>query len=140
MLFKLRKEDCTFQFLRACGAEIINGTIKDAVLCEGGFDRRSALLVFVHNEKLSFRQTLDESPKVGITRHNDKRCYSVTVEVRDYACGHSHIDQGLSVGHSVDLNMLNGYLREFGEPIPACGSVRIVLKRDFLDLGKFFLI
>ena len=72
MLFKLRKEDSTFQLLRACGAEIIYGTIIYVVLCEGVLDCRSALLVFVHNEKLCFRQALDESPKVGITRHNDK--------------------------------------------------------------------
>ena len=63
MLFKLRKEDGTLQLLRACGAEIIYGTIIDAVLCEGILDSRSAFLVFVHNEKLSFRQALDEPQK-----------------------------------------------------------------------------
>ena len=72
MLFKLRKKDSSLHVLRSCGAEIIYGTIVDAVLREGVLDRRSALLVFVHNEKLRFRQALDESPKVGITRHNDK--------------------------------------------------------------------
>ena len=34
--------------------------------------------------------------------------------------------------------MLGGYLREFGEPVPACCGVRIVIERYFLDLGKFF--
>jgi protein TonB len=34
---------------------------------KGVFDRRSTLLVFVHNEKLCFRQALDKSPKVRIT-------------------------------------------------------------------------
>ena len=67
MLFKLCKEYGTFQLLRACGAEIINGTIIDAMLCKGVFDRRSTLLVFVHNEKLCFRQALDKSSKVRIT-------------------------------------------------------------------------
>ena len=140
MLFKLCKEDGSLHVLGGSGAEIVNGTIIDAVLCEGAFDRRSALLVFVHYKEVSFRQALDESPKVGITRHNDKRCDAVTVEVRDNTRCHSHIDQGLSVGHTVDLDMFNGYLCEFGEPVPACGSVRIVIERDFLDLGKFFLI
>ena len=45
MLFKLRKEDGTFQLLRACGAKIIYGTIIDAVLCEGILDCRSAFLI-----------------------------------------------------------------------------------------------
>lgn len=63
MLFKLCKEDGTFQLLRACGAEIIYGTIIYVVLCEGVLDCRSAFLVFVHNEKLSFRQALDEPQK-----------------------------------------------------------------------------
>jgi len=73
MLFKLGKEDSSLHVLGGSGAEIVNGTIIDTVLCECGFDRRSALLVFVHNKEVSFRQALDESPKVGITRHNDKR-------------------------------------------------------------------
>lgn len=113
MLFKLRKQDGSLHIFRPCGAEIIYCTVVNAVLCEGVLDRRPAFLVFVHYEKLRFRQALDESPKVGITRHNDKLCDAVTVEVRDYACCHSHIDQGLSVGHTVNLNMLGGYLREF---------------------------
>ena len=140
MLFKLRKEDSSFHVLGGSRAEIVNGTIVDTVLCEGGFDRRSALLVFVHYKEVSFRQAFDKSPKVGITRHNDKRCNAVTIEVRDNTRCHSYIDQGLSVGHTVDLDMLNGYLREFGESVPSGGSVRIVIERDFLDLGKFILI
>ena len=112
MLFKLCKEDSSLHVLGGSGAEIVNGTIIDAVLCEGGFDRRSALLVFVHNKKVSFRQTLDESRKVGITRHNDKRCDAVTIEARDNTRCHSDIDQGLSIGHTVDLDMLLQELRK----------------------------
>ena len=52
MLFKLCKKDSSLHVLRSCGAEIIYCTVVDAVLCEGVLDRRSALLVFVHNEKL----------------------------------------------------------------------------------------
>lgn len=43
----------------------------------------------LHNKEMSFRQALNESPKVGITRHNNKRCDPVTVEIRDNTRCHS---------------------------------------------------
>ena len=38
MLFKLRKEDSSLHVLGGSGAEIVNGTIIDTMLCEGVFD------------------------------------------------------------------------------------------------------
>lgn len=38
IFFKLRKEDSSLHILGGSGAEIVNGTIIDTMLCEGVFD------------------------------------------------------------------------------------------------------
>ncbi len=112
MLFKLCKEDCFFQLVRSCRAEIINGTIVDAMLCKGRLDRRSALFVFVHNKEVGIRQTLDQSPEVGIARYNNKRCNAVTIEICDNTRCHSYINKRFAIGHTFNFDVFNRDMRE----------------------------
>ena len=140
VLFKLRKEYRTFHILSAGGAEIVYRTVINTVLSEGILYRWSALFVLVHYKEVCVGQALDQAPIVRIARYDDERSHSVPIEVSDHACGHSNVYKRLSVGNSVDLNMLNRYLREFRQPVPACCGVRIIIERDFFDPGKFFLI
>ncbi len=64
MLFKLGKEDGFLHFIRACGTEIIYGTVIDAVLCESRLDGSAAVFVFIHDKKVGFGQTFNQPPKV----------------------------------------------------------------------------